>query len=223
MKRIIFALAAFLLTFSALRAQSPTTTYPYLYDRFTSGKVVMVGGKTEERKMNIHLRRDALHYIDEGVVKEAFLTDVLAVEIGNDVFVPVMGKMMKTVAKNDNGCIAEEILGNFSASMEAQGAYGTSSTSSATMKLTSIQTDSQVNQNYMNILNEKDNGVSLTTESTLYVVSPLYKVKASKKEIAASLPESRQAAWKTFLKTHKIKWKNPQSLLEVLDFLCSAE
>jgi hypothetical protein len=220
MKKFVIALAALFLAASALRAQSPTTTYPYLYPQFTVGKVVMDGGRTEEKKMNIHLRRDALHYLDNDIVKEAFLTDVKAVEIGTDVFVPVMGRMMKAVAKNEKGCVAEEILGDFESSREAAGAYGVPSTSSATMKLTSIQTDAQVNQNYMNILNERDNGVELRLVHNYYVVSPLYKVKATKKDITETLPENRQDAWKDFLKTHKINWKRPQSLLEVVDFLC---
>ena len=220
MKKFVIALAALFLAASALRAQSPTTTYPYLYPQFTVGKVVMDGGRTEEKKMNIHLRRDALHYLDNDIVKEAFLTDVKAVEIGTDVFVPVMGRMMKAVAKNEKGCVAEEILGDFESSREAAGAYGVPSTSSATMKLTSIQTDAQVNQNYMNILNERDNGVDLRLVHNYYVVSPLYKVKATKKDITETLPENRQDAWKDFLKAHKINWKRPQSLLEVVDFLC---
>ena len=220
MKKFVIALAALFLAASALRAQSPTTTYPYLYPQFTVGKVVMDGGRTEEKKMNIHLRRDALHYLDNDIVKEAFLTDVKAVEIGTDVFVPVMGRMMKAVAKNEKGCVAEEILGDFESSREAAGAYGVPSTSSATMKLTSIQTDAQVNQNYMNILNERDNGVELRLVHNYYVVSPLYKVNATKKDITETLPENRQDAWKDFLKTHKINWKRPQSLLEVVDFLC---
>ena len=220
MKKFVIVLAALFLAASALRAQSPTTTYPYIYPQFTVGRVVMDGGRAEEKKMNIHLRRDALHYLDNDIVKEAFLTDVKAVEIGTDVFVPVMGRMMKAVAKNGKGCVAEEILGDFESSREAAGAYGVPSTSSATMKLTSIQTDAQVNQNYMNILNERDNGVELRLVHNYYVVSPLYKVKATKKDITETLPENRQDAWKDFLKTHKINWKRPQSLLEVVDFLC---
>lgn len=200
-------------------AQSPTTTYPYLYDQFTDGKVVLDGGRRESRKMNIHLRRGALHYIDGGIIKEAFLADVIAVEIGNDVFVPVGGSMMKVVAKNDKGCIVQEILGDFEGSHESTGAYGVSSTSSATMKISSIQTDSQVNQNYMNILNEKDNGVSLKTEYNYYAVCGQYRVKATNKDIAACLPQGKEAEWKAFQKEHKIKWKNPHSLLTVLDFL----
>ncbi len=218
MKRLILAIVSLATSLSAL-AQSPTTTYPYLYPRFTDGQVVLDTGKKEPKKMNIHLRRDALHYLDDGIIKEAFLKDVAAVEIGTDVFLPVNGRMMKVVAKNDKGCIVEEILGDFESSQEAKGAYGVSSTTSATMKLSSIQTDSQINQNYMNILNEKKNGVELRTEHTYYAVCGLKRVKATKKEITRYVPEEKQAEWKAFQKKHKIKWKNPNSLLTVLDFL----
>mgnify|MGYP006956033223 CR=1 FL=1 len=200
-------------------AQSPTTTYPYLYPTFTEGKVILRGGKEEERNMNIHLRRDNLHYIDNGIIKAAFLTDVIAVEIGNDVFIPVDGRMLKVVAKNENGCVAEEILGDFETSLESGGAYGTSSASAATMKLTSVQTDSQVNQNYMNILNEKEKGVELRTETRLWLVGPEFRVRAVKKEVAALLDGEKVEGWKAFLKQHKIKWKEPQSLLEVIDYM----
>ena len=119
---------------------------------------------------------------------------------------------MKVVAKNDNGMVVVEILGDFEASREATGAYGTSSTSSATMKLTSVQTDAQVNQNYMNILNEKDHGVPLRTVSTYYIFT-------AEKDVREALPADKADGWKTFLKTHKIKWKNPQSVLSVVDYL----
>ena len=112
-----------------------------------------------------------------------------------------------------------EILGDFEASREATGAYGTSSTSSATMKLTSVQTDAQVNQNYMNILNEKDHGVPLRTVSTYYIFTQKIKLKAAEKDIREALPADKVDAWKAFLKTNKIKWKNPQSVLAVVDFL----
>ncbi len=219
MRRLISVISALLLTLCLLRAQSPTTTYPYLYDQFTTGEVVLIGGKCETRKMNIHLRRDALHYLDNNIVKEAFLVDVTAVEIKNDVFLPVNGRMMKVVAKSDKGCIVEEILGDFDGSREATGAYGGSSTTSATMKLTSIQTDSQINQNYMNILNEKDQGVELKTEHKYYVVCGKWKIGATKKDIAGAIPQEKAELWKAFQKEHKIKWRNPQSLLTIMDFL----
>lgn len=221
MKRFIHVAALLLLYVSGTYAQSPTTTYPYLYDAFTDGTVVMSDGNREARQMNVHLREGKLHYIDDGIIKEAFLKDVAAVEIGGDVYVPVFASVMKVVAKNDNGCVVMEQLGDFEAALSGSGAYGVSASSSATMKLSSIQTDSQVNQNYMNILNEKNEGVDLKIISSYYIVTPKFKVKATRKNVEEALPVDMATSFRAFLKEHKIKWKNPQDLLPVVDFLAN--
>lgn len=219
MKRIMCAAVILILSAVGLSAQSPTTTYPYLYDTFTSGTVVMSDGNREARQMNVHLRAGKLHYIDNGVIKEAFLKDVAAVEIGDDVYLPVYTSVMKVVAKNDNGCVVLEQLGDFEAALSGSGAYGVSASSSATMKLTSVQTDNQVNQNYMNILNEKEQGMDLKIQSTYYIVTPDFKVKATRKSVEEALPADKAEAFKIFLKENKIKWKNPNGMLPVVDFL----
>ncbi len=218
MKRFILALCA-IVCGHVLSAQNPTTTYPYLYDRFVEGKVVLDNGETEARKLNVHLRADALHYIDKDVIKQAFLNNLKAVEIGSDVFLPVNGRMLKLAAKNDRGCVAEQIVGNFEEARAGEGAYGLSSTTAATMKLTSVQTDSQINQNYMNILNEKDHGMELPVESTFWIVTPSVRVEASRKAIGELVPAERQDEWKSFLKANRIKWKEPQSLLSLISFI----
>ena len=219
MKRIMCAAVILILSAVGLSAQSPTTTYPYLYDTFTSGTVVMSDGNKEARQMNVHLRAGKLHYLDDGVIKEAFLQDVAAVEIGDDVYLPVGFSVMKVVAKNDNGCVVLEQLGDFEAAISGTGAYGVSATSSATMKLTSIQTDSQINQNYMNILNEKTEGMDLEIVTAYYIVTPKHKVKATRKDIEEALPADKAAQLKAYVKEHKVKWKNPQGLLPMVDFL----
>lgn len=219
MKRIVYFAAMLFLSAAGAFAQSPTTTYPYLYDTFTNGTVVMDDGSKEARQMNVHLREGRLHYIDNGIIKEAYLTDVAAVEIGNDVFLPVFTSVMKVVAKNDNGCVVMQQLGDFEGAIDGTGAYGVSASASATMKLTSIQTDSQINQNYMNILNEKSNGMDLDIETELYIVTPKYKVKAVRKDIEEALPAEKASELKSYIKEHKVKWKSPQGLLPMVDFL----
>ena len=169
--------------------------------------------------MNVHLRAGRLHYLDNGIIKEAYLTDVAAVEIGNDVYLPVFTSVMKVVAKNDNGCVVLQQLGDFEGAISGSGAYGTSASSSATMKLTSVQNDSQVNQNFMNVLNEKDQGMDLKIISAYYVVTPKYKVKAAKSDIQASVPADKAASLNAYVKEKKVKWRNPQSLLSIVDFL----
>ena len=218
MKKILLTASVLLLAALSAFAQKPMTTYPYLYPDFKEGRVVMDSGNTLSRSMNLHLRRARMHYLEDGIIKEADLTDVLAIEIGQDVFIPVMGEMMKVVAKNGNGCVVVETLGNFEESNEAKGAYGTSSTTSATMKLTSVQ-DNMVGQNYMNVLNERDNGRPLILVTHQYVVTPTFRARATRNDIENALPADRKAGWKAFVKEHKIKWNDPQSVLDVLEYL----
>ena len=219
MKRIAYIVAILIWSAFGASAQTPTTTFPYLYDTFTDGTVVMTDGNKEARKMNVHLRAGRLHYIDNGIIKEAYLTDVAAVEIGGDVYVPVYTSVMKVVAKNDNGCVVVEQLGDYEAALSGTGAYGTSATSSATMKLSSVHQEGQVNQNYMNILNEKTDGMDLRIQSTYYLVTTKYKVKANRSDIEAMLPQGKADLLKVYIKEHKVKWKSPQGLLPLVDFL----
>ena len=221
MKRIAYIAAILIWSAIGVFAQTPTTKYPYLYDTFTDGTVVMTDGNKEARKMNVHLRAGRLHYLDNGIIKEAFLTDVAAVEIGGDVYIPVFTSVMKVVAKNDNGCVVVEQLGDFEAVLSGTGAYGTSASSSATMKLSSVHQDGQVNQNYMNVLNEKTDGVDLSIQSTYYLVTPKYKVKANRPDVEAVLPQGKTELLKAYIKEHKVKWKSPQGLLPLVDFLAN--
>ena len=71
----------------------------------------------------------------------------------------------------------------------------------------------------MNILNEKTDGMDLGIQSVYYLITPDYKVKATKKDVEEALPDDKADAFKSFLKEHKIKWKKPQDMLKVVDFL----
>ena len=51
-------------------AQEPTTNWPYLYPEFKEGEL-NVRSKTEKALFNIHLDLGALHYVEDGRIKEA--------------------------------------------------------------------------------------------------------------------------------------------------------
>ena len=222
MKRVILLLSALLLL-TNLRAQEftgPTTTWPYLYPMFRPGTLLLEEGKTKAYDFNIHIRHDKLHFLDkEGRVQEAILTNVLGVEIDGDRYINMGGSMLKVLAQNEKGCVAAEILGDFAALQETGGAYGTSSTTSATRKLTSLETDAQINQNHMILFQSKMDGQSVGLVTHYYLVYNGRQVPAGKSAFQKSLTEEQKAEWKNWKKNHKTKWDNPESLLELLDFL----
>lgn len=217
MKRLI--ILAGLLAGIAAAAQTPSSTWPYLYDNFTPGVIYMDGGAKSEVLMNVQVRHDKLHFIDKDIIKEANLSNVIAVTIGKDNYIPFNGEMRKIVAQNDNGVVAVSLLGDFAALQETGGGYGASSESASTRKLSSVEVDGQVNQNHMLILQEKENGADLNIITTYYIIKGGSCIKATRKDIEASLSDAAKANWKTWLKTNKIKWKDPESLLKVVDFL----
>lgn len=217
MKRLIILVG--LLAGIAAAAQTPSTTWPYLYDNFTPGVIYMDGGAKSEVLMNVQVRHDRLHFIDKDIIKEANLANVIAVTIGKDNYIPVSGELRKIVAQNENGVVAVSLLGDFAALQETGGGYGASSESASTRKLSSVEVDGQVNQNHMLILKEKENGADLNMLTTYYIIKGGSCIKATRKDVEDALSDSAKAGWKAWLKANKIKWKDPESLLKVVDYI----
>ncbi len=223
MKRRLYALLLFfagLLSGGMLRAQDPTTTWPYLWHDFREATVYLQGGTTVVQKVNVHLARCAMHYIDErGVICLADLSPVVMVQAGDDILLPVSGRMMQVVAQNDRGCIALERKGDFAALSETGGAYGMGSATSATDRRSSLERDGQVNMNHMLILSERESGDFLPVVQKYYVVMPTFSAPASRAEFERSLSQAKYAEYKQWIKKNKVRWNKPESLLQLVDFL----
>ncbi len=220
MKRIILAIIGLWMTIGLAAQEGPTTTWPYLYPVFTDGTIYYSGGKEISTLINVHVAHGEVHFVDKDLVKQLFLTDeVYMITIGDDIYVNPGRGVMKVVAKNDSGCVVQEKLGDFAALAETGGAYGTSSTTSATRKLSSITTDAQINQPYMLLQQSKEDGAPVPLVSKYYIFTSGELIPASKKSVTDWLPSQRQDEWKAWLKQNKIRWKEPQSILLVLDFL----
>lgn len=220
MKRIFLLLSLLCASFTLASAQDgPTTTWPYLYPSFRPGTILLGGEKTRAAELNIHVRHGRLHYLDNGVVKESLLSDVMGVEIDGTRYLNWEGAMYRIDAQNEKGCVIASVLGDFASLQETGGAYGSSSVTSATRKLSSIDLDSQVNQNHMILLEGKMNGKDIPLETRYYLMYGGKVIPANRVDVERSLSPDRKAAWKAWRKEHKIKWDKPESALEVLDFL----
>lgn len=220
MKRFLIAALAWIILTCTAFAQGPTTQWPYLFSEFRQGYVEINQGSTRPYQLNIHLRSGQLHYLDErGLIRETDISKVVGAKVGSKRFLQVGGEMMLVVAQSEHGCVVEEVLGDYAALSETGGAYGSSSNTSATRRLSSIEADSQINQNHMILMQSKEEGKSLDTISTYYFVYPGHQLKATRNDVEKSLSEEQAVAWKSWIKTHKIKWKQPESLIATLEFL----
>jgi len=220
MKRFLITCIALVAISAAATAQEPTTQWPYLYPEFRTGIVSFADGQSQSYQLNVHLRRAGLHFLDsEGIIKEADISKVSGAQIGQEPFLKVNGEMMRVAAQSAHGCVAEEVLGDFAALTETGGAYGVSSTTAATRKLSSIETDSQINQNHMLLMQSRSNGKMLSMLKAYWLVYPGNVVKATRGEVEKIIPADRKADWKAWKKAHNIKWNDPESMVNLLEFL----
>ena len=223
MRRYIFTVLALMLSLGSLSAQNsePTTTWPYIYPDFLSGELKQLTGAPVQGAFNIHILESRLHFIEDGMIREVQPSEVVSVKVGDDYFATVSNKMMKVLAKSGNGFVAEEVLVDMARLNATGGAYGSSSNSIATQALSSIEGigGTRSNMNHMELKNAKNEGSVLPVIVKKYLVFPGYVVYATKNDVS-KLYGIDKDEMNAFLKEHKIKWKDENSLIQVLDFIC---
>lgn len=223
MKKFLFMCAGTLMAVAAF-AQEPTTNWPYLYPDFKEGEL-NVRSKTEKALFNIHLDLGALHYVEDGRIKEANILNATTLVIGNDVFRNVAGKMLKVLARAQGGYIVEEIRATYSAVVRNDGAYGTTALNSTTTK-TFLYNENAINQYngylmtdvYKDLLAMRDDAEKLPVRKNLYIVIGMDQIPADKKSVA-SLSGLDKKALKAFLKSEKIDWNEIGDLVKVIDYI----
>ncbi len=219
MKRSILAIIGAVAMGYQLQAGEPTTVWPYLYDDFVNAQIYNNSGEMSRAKVNVHLLRNDLHYLNNGRVYKAeyqnevtylLLDDSTRLVRCENCFIEVLGETPQAI-------VGRRTTGDYDRLTQGTGAYGTSSTTSATNELTSapfVNTPS-----YQLISNERENGQVLPVTVRYCFVVNGEIVLANKKNIARLLPETERKEFDLFLKTHKIKWKEAESLRKVLDYI----
>ena len=221
MKRLLLicALAAAALSAAAQNAE-PTSTWPYLYPDFTEGEILALDGTSKKAVLNVHVLKAALHYIDGEFIKELAPGQAFSARIGNDYYINASGKMMKILAQNNNGYVAEGVEVDIVKLNSTGAAYGSSSTTLGTMALSSLEglgaTNSGTSINHMELKANKDNGQILPLLTKKYLFVNKLCIYATKRDVSDYVDA---AAFKAFLKANKVKWNDPQSLLGVVDFI----
>lgn len=228
MKRLLFSCICVLLAAVAVaQNEAPTTNWPYLYPEFKDGEIQRTRGKAVKSMLNIHLNLGALHYVENGKIKEANTLGIDSITIGEDLFRNVGGKMLKVLAETEGGYVVEEARGNFTAVVRNDGAYGTTGLNSTTTK-TFLYNENVVNAYngylltdvYADLLAMKDQGEKLPVNRNMFLVIGLQQIPASKKNVA-DLDGLDKKAFKAFLKSEDIQWDDPQDLVKVIEYVKS--
>lgn len=217
-RKILFLFMCFFAAISAVQAQEPTTTWPYIFNDFQSSTIYLRTGGKMEYTANIHLGNSTLHYIDGNDVKESKSKDILLVSIADRKFMSVNGKLMEIVAEQDGGFVAKLRVIDFTRLNETGGAYGASSNTLSTKALTSIEGIGSVTNHALQVAN-KENGKELPLKSEYYIVAAGSVYPADKSLFLDLVPADKKQSVKEFVKKNKIRWSKPEDLIKLIDIL----
>lgn len=218
MKRsIVFVIIHCMISAMAL-AQNPTTTWPYVNNDFSNATVYLKSGGKLEYLANVHLQDCKLHYVKGDNIMEAAMNDILVVELASKRYMNINNSLMEIVCEGEKGFVAKFSKPDYSKLNETGGAYGSSSNTTSTKALTSLEGFGSVT-NHMLQQSEKEEGKVIPLKHEYYIVANGSVYPAQKKLFEKMLAADKQGALKGFLKENKIKWSSPDDLLKLVLFL----
>lgn len=218
MKKILTSLAFIFLSFAISAQETVLSTWPYLYQDFAKGTVYMSDGKKYENNMNVHVAKSRLHFIDGSQIKEVRTDDIVLVELNGDRFVALNGNVVKVFGDLDTGYVAALTTIDYHKMNEVDGPYGAKMDGSSAIRGTAFDVNGVYND-VNELLNSRNFGVEVALKTDYYIVASGKVFTATKKGIENGLDAAGKEAFKTFLKQNKIRWKDPESLMKVVEFL----
>lgn len=203
----------------------PTTGWPYFYENFLEGRISFSqgGAVSEYDKLNINLADGKVHYVENGVIMEAGSGAVSALEIGGEKFVPASGKMSKVLRECIQGAVVLLTTIDVEAMSRVSIGYGTSSlasTQNLSLDAISSSLTYSVNKSLDEASQGRNTGERLALKETTGILYKGMFVPATKIDIL-SIGGIDKTAVKDYIKTEKIKFKNPDDLAKLVNFLYS--
>ena len=128
--------------------------------------------------------------------------------------------MVKILAVEQNNLVVEQTKADFDALFSGTGAYGASLNSSASRDLSSLDLGGLDSPEYGRLLQEREDGRTISLKQQYSFIINDKLIDASKKEVEKLLNDEGKNTLDNFIKQNKIKWKDIDSLKEVLQFIC---
>ncbi len=223
MKKLLLATVIASITTGAFAHDyTPTEGWPYLFQEFTEGIVYYDNDKAESAALNIHLLSNVLHFTDgENIMMVKDVQHIDSVVINEDVYLRKGNLYVKRMYHTPRMVVGRTCECDVNAINDSSGAYGISTTSAATQNVASFRDHGNMAaMRYQDMINNRQGTSELQTiDRTILVIDDREICQATKNGINGILDKEQKKAFKAFLKENKIKWKELDSLVLVVNFL----
>lgn len=182
----------------------------FLYPEFQDAKIRQSFGRKVEAKANIYLKDASLVYMENGKIMRAFTKGIFGVTFGDSVeFVKVDSVMARVVAKKDYNYLLCKTTVNMTRYREEE-------SGGAGMDFFEMS-DFNVFMNMNEDKRDDDLGIPLMDKYYFSIQGTI--IPANKSDFKPFVRKGKQADFKELMKDRFWSWKDPKSLVQLLEYL----
>lgn len=224
-RTIISFAAVIVLSTMTVSAQKyvPKERWPYIYQEFVEGEVVSTSGEIQKALYNIPVTTNRVHYIKDGVVMELPILSLSSITIGSDTYVVKYGSIYKVMASSDNGYALQLTKPDYDKMSSANIGYGISSATASVQNITTLLDDSSaelLNKRYETLQDLNGQGKEIPLRVTTHIFVNGMVIDATQSDVVKQSGLEKSVVT-DFIKKNKIKWKDGNSLITLVDFIAS--
>ena len=224
-KLILLVATAFLTGTTMLQAQEqfePTVSWPYELPEFTFGEIRTFQGATiKSADLNVCINDGKLHFINEGIIQAAEMTQVGSAKIGDKIFLNKGGRLYQVLSRDEKSMVVQGIFPDVDAAEKVNIGYGIASSTASHDNISTLSSGSNmINMNLMSARERRGEGVVIPIKTKLFIVVNGLLIEAGKRQVLeAAGPDKEQIS--AFIKTNKTKWKKVESLAQLATFMAN--
>lgn len=242
-KHLLFTLIVLcLLSAVAVSAQSrapkeyaPTTSWPFLFDDFYDGVILVADDTVSQAKVNFHLRAESLFCVDkEGKIARVAFANMNGVVVNSRVYRFINGKPMLQVYEEEDAMLVRSRFIDYDLMdqgyMQGLAAYARENFDVAIranwnnhLDYSNIHMPGEFNEEYVTLFGNRSSGQELPVKDRFYFVIKGQVIPADKSGCMDVLDKQGRKQFGEYLKSHKLKWKTVSDLVAILQYLKTAK
>lgn len=237
-KRIVKLVAIALLATQTAMAQKtiadgykPMITWPFLFSDFQDGIMVVGEDSVSQSKLNFHLRSEALDCIDaNGKIARIIFPGIKGILIDHQTYRFIDGHPMRQLFEEDGDMLMEyyyidyDLMGkgyNEGMALYARENFDVSIRANwhNFPNYKELHMPGEFNELYTELKDKRHGGMELPVKLRYYFVIGGKTIAANSSSCGELLDKQGRKQLASFIKANKLKWKTPEHLITILQYL----
>lgn len=210
---------------------APTINWPFLFDDFYDGTILVGNDTVSHAKVNFHLRAEKLFCVDkDGKVARVTFANMNGVIINKRVYRFADGKLMLQIHEEDGAMLVRYKFLDYdlfdNGYMQGLALYARENLDVSLkanwnnhLDYKNIHMPGEFNEEYLTLFNNRSTAQELPVKERYYFIINGKLIPANKSGCTELLDKDGRKKFNDYLKSHNLKWKTASDLVTILRFM----